>query len=97
MGSICLKHVAKTSYPLTLEPTTPDNVAPMDIDDLLSKGGEILKREIRHLLRESAGNKLSPGSARDLVAYVKLLSELKEGAQKELENLTDEELQARLK
>lgn len=65
-----------------------------DVEELLSKGGEILRREISNLMVESTSKKLSPASARDLVAYVKLLSELKEVEKAELSNLTDEELQA---
>lgn len=63
-----------------------------DVESLLTKGGEILKREIRNLLRESANGKLGAGSARDLVAYLRLLSELKIEESKEAVNLSDEEL-----
>ncbi len=81
-------------------PTEPEAAAPahfsdlpeFDVEKLLSLGGEILHREIRHLMRESADKKLSPASARDLVAYVKLLSEVKSEQQEALKDLTDEEL-----
>lgn len=63
-----------------------------DVDAMLAKGGEILKREIRNLLRESANGKLGAGSARDLVAYLRLLSELKIEEASAAANLTDEEL-----
>ncbi len=64
-----------------------------DINALLAKGGEILKREIRNLMRESANGKLSSGSSRDLVSYLKLLSELKIDEEGAAQNLSDEELQ----
>lgn len=73
---------------------TPVVVGTFDITELLDKGGEILRREISNLLMESTGRKLSPTSARDLVAYVKLLSELKIEQEKALASMTDEELEA---
>ncbi len=63
-----------------------------DVTELLDKGGEILRREIVNLMVESSGKKLSPTSARDLVAYVRLLSELKNEQIKVLAEMTDEEL-----
>lgn len=63
-----------------------------DVNALLSRGGEILKREIRNLLRESANGKLGAGSARDLVAYLRLLSELKIDEEAAANELTEEEL-----
>jgi len=65
-----------------------------DVEALLAKGGEILRREVVNLLRESSAGKLTPTSARDLVQYVKLLSELKAEQKAEISNLTDEELAA---
>ena len=74
----------------------PQEQAPaaFDVEVLLTKGGEILNREIRSLMQESSGGKLSAASARDLVSYLKLLSELRDTQAKELGNLTDEELAA---
>lgn len=66
----------------------------LDVEALLQQGGEILKREIRNLMIESTGAKLSPASARDLVAYVKLLSELRTEQKDAASELTDEELTA---
>lgn len=68
----------------------------LDVDTLLQQGGEILKREIRNLMIESTGKKLSPTSARDLVAYVRLLHELREEQKDSAGALTDEELKAAL-
>ncbi len=65
-----------------------------DVEALLNKGAEILRREITNLMRLSAKGKLEGGDARDLVAYIKLLSELKTEQQAALKNMTDEELKA---
>lgn len=73
---------------------TPVVVGTFDVTELLDKGGEILRREIVNLMVESSGKKLSPTSARDLVAYVRLLSELKNEQEKALSEMTDEELDA---
>lgn len=71
----------------------PDAAAGVfDIDALLAKAGEIVRREIMNLMSESSGKKLSPASARDLVAYVKLLSEIKMERDKALSDMSDEEL-----
>lgn len=77
--------------PATILPPEP---APSDIDiaDLLSKTLEILRREVKHLLMESSAEKLHPNSARDLVNYVKLLSELHSEEKDLLDTLTDDEL-----
>lgn len=64
-----------------------------DIEALLDKATIILNREITNLLMESSGKKLNRASAQDLVAYIKLLSELKADKEKELSTMTDEELQ----
>ena len=64
----------------------------LDITDLLEKGGEILRREITNLMVESSGKKLSPNSAKDLVSYLKLLTELATEQKKALSEMTDEDL-----
>jgi hypothetical protein len=69
------------------------HAGPFDIDELLNKGGEILRREVSNLLMESSRGKLSSASARDIVSYIKLLSEIKESQKGDLENLTDEQLE----
>lgn len=64
-----------------------------DIDDLLGRTMEILRREIKHLMTASADGKLVSNNAKDLVAYVKLLSDIKQEQDEFLRNLTDEQLE----
>lgn len=67
----------------------------MDPKELLEKAREAMRRDINHIFVEVAGRKLAPASARDLVAYVKLLSEVVEEESedtKDLEKLPDSEL-----
>lgn len=66
---------------------------PLDVDALLNKSAQILKREVQNLLYESSRGKLSAASARDLVAYIKMLSELKLATIEELSQLSNEELE----
>jgi hypothetical protein len=89
-----MRRVAKPMTPMPSIPKdSPGVVAGFDLVELLDKGGEILRREISNLMIESSSKKLSPNSAKDLVAYLKLLHELKEEQQKTLANLSDEELE----
>ncbi|NDC24836.1 MAG: hypothetical protein EBZ49_12030 [Proteobacteria bacterium] len=53
-----------------------------DLSKLLKKASDAVKRDINHIYLEVSSRKLSDKSARDLVAYVKLLSDLAK-AQKE--------------
>lgn len=64
------------------------------LESQLEKATEILRREITNLMIESSSKKLSPSSAKDLVAYIKLLSELKAEQQEDLSKLTEEQLKA---
>lgn len=90
-----LKRYSKpTTVITTQQAETASVVGTFDVTELLDKGGEILRREIVNLMVESSGKKLSPTSARDLVAYVRLLSELKVEQTKVLSEMTDEELEA---
>lgn len=82
----------RLSKPNQLTDTHPEDAEPLDVSKLLDKGAAILRREITNLMRESSSGKLSPGSARDLVQYLRLLHELKAEQQEQLANLTDEEL-----
>lgn len=87
-------------YPKTFQVSVPDEPlepGEFDVEKLLSNSGEILRREITNLLMESSRGKLGATSARDLVAYVRLLVELKLKQEEELAGLTDEELKARAK
>ncbi len=77
-----------------LEAAKEGQLEPLDVELLLTKTGELLKREISNLMSESSRGKLSPASARDLTAYIRLLSELKEQQKEEINNMTDEELEA---
>jgi len=63
-----------------------------DVDDLLTKTLEILRREVKHLMVESAEGKLKGPSAKDLVAYVKLLSDIKNEQDAYLRTLSDDDL-----
>lgn len=63
-----------------------------DIASLLDSTLEILRREVRHLLMDSAGGKLSKDSSTALVNYVKLLKELHENEKDIVESMTEEEL-----
>jgi hypothetical protein len=77
------------------EPDVKDDVGSelsFDVDLLLEKSGQILAREIRNIMIESSRGKLNAASSRDLVAYLKLLNELKNEQQDALANMSDEEL-----
>lgn len=74
-------------------PSFADDRVDFDVDVLLAQGGAILAREIKNLMMASSRGKLEAAEARDLVAYLKLLSELKIEQQKALADLTDVELQ----
>lgn len=78
--------------PAVEEASADSQPVSFDIEHMLNTGGEILRREIRNLLAESSKGKLNAASARDLCAYIKLLSELKQTQLEELENLSDEDL-----
>ncbi len=65
-----------------------------DVVGLLDKSMVVLGREVTNLMHESARGKLDAKSAQALVQYLRLLNELKAEQQKELQNLTDEELKA---
>ena len=69
-------------------------VANFDVVSLLDKAGLILQREVTNLAIASASGKLLPAHARDLVAYVKLLHDLKREQEDTAASLTDEELKA---
>lgn len=81
----------KDPAPSALPKPEPDN---SDISTLLGKTIEILRREVTHLLMESALGKLPKGSSTDLVNYVKLLNELHAEEKDILDQLSDDELQA---
>lgn len=93
-----MKYVVKPNQ-TTLVPTTEQapalgDLPDFDIEKLLAHSGEILRREIANLLGASSRGKLDGASARDLVAYIRLLQEIKTAKEKELGDLTDDELRA---
>jgi hypothetical protein len=59
-----------------------------ELETLLAKSLECVRRDINHLTIESSTKKLKAPSARDLVAYVKLLSETIKSQEKETDQLT---------
>lgn len=91
-----MRRIAKpnTTIPTT-EPASIDSEVPADFDveKLLAQGGAILTREIKNLMIASSRGKLEPNEARDLVSYLKLLTELKAAEEATNENLTTEELE----
>lgn len=90
------KSAVTPQSPLPSDPGTQQDaatgVSSLDIENLLDKCAVVLQREISNLMMESSGKKLGPASARDLVAYIKLLSELKANMKAELASLNDEAL-----
>lgn len=67
-----------------------------DLSKLLKKASDAVKRDINHIYLEVSNRKLSDKSARDLVAYVKLLSDLaktQKEKKEELASVPDDELQ----
>lgn len=74
-------------------PSSTGKIEEFDVEKLLEQGGEVLRRELEILLRESEKKiKLSPAASRDLVAYIKLLSEIRKSQVETLNDMTDEEL-----
>lgn len=65
-----------------------------DIDALLAKSALVLQREVHNIMLAGAKGKLDAAASRDLVSYIKLLTELKAEKQKELANMTQEQLEA---
>lgn len=70
----------------------PEEPSSFDVDELLDKAAMILAREVRNLAIASGRGKLDTAEARDLVAYIKLLSDIKESQTEFLAKLTDEQL-----
>jgi hypothetical protein len=84
--------------PNTVIPTPADvdtsELPDFDVEKLLANSGAILAREIKNLMMASSRGKLEASDARDLVAYIKLLSELKEAQKAEMADMTEEQLAA---
>lgn len=84
--------VHPAGQPSETPPPYSEELVDFDIERMLAQGGEILRREIRNLMSASAKGKLDAAGARDLVAYLKLLSELKAQQQAEFADMDEEEL-----
>lgn len=65
-----------------------------DLDKLQIQSMTILTREIGHLMDKSFDEKLDANNSKVLVDYIKLINELKKSRDKELEEMTDEQLLA---
>lgn len=68
-----------------------------DLERLMEKVDETIRKEINHLFTEACAGKLSPTSARDLVQYKKLLTDTldaQDRASKGLPQRSEEELKA---
>lgn len=83
-----------SDFKAKIEPVVPNfDVLSVSIDELTAKTIEILRREVQNLLIESSGGKLAEKSSTALVAYIKLLGELKKKEKDLLEDLEDEFLE----
>lgn len=67
----------------------PDN---FDLDQVLKRCFDVLKQEIRYLLEKSSEGKLSANATRDLVTYIKLLTDLEAKQNELLGKMSSEEL-----
>jgi hypothetical protein len=72
-------------------------VTPFEVDEALSKLLTVMQREVHNLLIASAGGKLLPEHSRDLVQYIKLLSEVSVDQKEMLANMTEDQLKNLLK
>lgn len=63
-----------------------------NLDHFIKKCFDILKKEIRYLQDKSSDGKLSTNNTRDLVTYIKLLSELEKSQQEFLGKMSSEQL-----
>lgn len=68
-----------------------------DVEKELELCEEVLRREVRNLMSESSKGKLPEKSARDLAAYIKLLSEMKDEQKEKLKHMSVEELEKLVK
>lgn len=66
----------------------------VDSDELLQKAMVVLQREVTNLLATSAKGKLEQSSAKDLVQYIGLLTEIEEKKINQLSQMSDEEIAA---
>lgn len=85
------KYVVKTA-PAPVVKEDDSALGSFDVVEQLDKARLILQRELRNLAVTSARGKLSPTESRDLVAYIKLLSELESAEKDALANMKDDDL-----
>jgi septation ring formation regulator EzrA len=72
----------------------------MNPEELLAKALEAMRRDVNHIFGAVSEKKLVPASARDLVAYVKLLTDIQKAqskADESVDSLSNEELKAHAK
>ena len=87
-----MRRIAKPTTQMPVKATEQLLSSDTDAETLLAKAYYILQREIANMMVESASGKLNKDSARDLVAYVKLLSDIKLDQEELLNNLTTDQL-----
>jgi hypothetical protein len=63
-----------------------------DVDTLLTKAYLVLQREIQNLVMASARGKLQAAESKDLVAYIKLLNDIKLDGEALLNSMPVEQL-----
>lgn len=63
----------------------------VDLEDLLDKGKEVLRREVHNLLKMSLNGKLKAREAEHLTAYVRLLHTLTKDEKENARKIADNE------
>lgn len=93
------EEAASELTPPPIEYKEPVEISTTDIDVtyLLGQTLEILRREIKNLMMQSMEGKLPYNSGRDLVNYVKLLSDIQSKEKDLLDGLSEEEMEKLLK
>lgn len=87
------RYPTKSNTEIPVEaPASAGSIDAFDVEDLLSKAKEVIRRDVTNLMIESSKGKLSPTSSKSIIDYVKALNELKEQELSILNELTDEEL-----
>lgn len=90
-----MKHIARPNptQPAVEQTLAPSDVPEFDVAVMLDKVGVVLQREISNLLRASAAGKLDRAQSQDLVAYARLLADMKQEQTDRIANMTDEQLE----
>lgn len=95
-----MKRIVKPGTPVDFTPKEKPADLPISdisVDRLIDDGLLALYREMKNLLILGAKGKLDAPSSRDLRDTVKLLFELRDRESESLRNLTDEQLQDKVK